>query len=215
MAASSSSRTCARRSQNTSLECAVPLKAHLRLTLDEAVFDDAHCRDDLLPERFDAAVTVARSLRGTGLRLRCVRQSRRVGSRNSKVRRVAAPKPHAPSPQSRRRTVWRKAPSPPRFRRRYVAPASCVPISTTQRQRKLGAAGVVLQASGTARGGARLLLLNTTPRVIVFNTPGRVPGSVRPQPCVVSPCTPHACTPRSRTAARVGGGSAAAERQAA
>ena len=43
---------------------------HLSLALDEPVFDDAQCRDDLLPESFDAADTVARSLRGAGLWLR-------------------------------------------------------------------------------------------------------------------------------------------------
>ena len=43
---------------------------HLSLALDETVFDDAQCRDNLLPKSFDAGVTVARSLRGTSVWLR-------------------------------------------------------------------------------------------------------------------------------------------------
>ena len=53
-------------------------QACLRLALDEPFFDDAQRRDYLLPQSFDAAVTVVRSLRGAGLRLGEARSSAAV-----------------------------------------------------------------------------------------------------------------------------------------
>ena len=74
---------------------------------------------------------------GRGARVSCCASS---APRSRVAKRVAAPKPHAPSPQSRRRTAWRKAPSLPRFRRRCVAPASravrAPPVSARSRSKR-------------------------------------------------------------------------------
>ena len=72
-------------------------QACLRLALDEPFFDDAQRRDYLLPQSFDAAVTVARSWRGAGLRLRAYASAavlfgsaKPPGRANSRVRATRA-----------------------------------------------------------------------------------------------------------------------------
>ena len=128
--------------------------------------------------------------------------------RTREVGREAAPRSHAPWLQSRRRTAGRRAPSPTQFRRRYVAPARRIQ-QVHQPSAEARAARLGLQARGAITNRTRLLLLNTTPRVVVFYAAWRVPGSRQPQPRAVDACPPQARMLRGQTAARAGGGSEA------
>jgi hypothetical protein len=79
---------------------------------------------------------------------------------------------------------------------------SCVACAKRVRQRNARAADACMQQPGAANSATRLLLLDTTPCVVILRTAGRVPDSGQPQPRAPDTSSGHSSAPRARQPTR-------------